>query len=138
MAEIRLERRAVSGWVALMVLVLALAALATYWLWRSHPSAELVGFDVPPGYRDLVVAYEGRAWVPANVSQVALFPDRQMVEVGQAAGMKLYANSAYGMGGGGGGVPPPANLVTQPWGRIYVRVDEGRYLPLRWRTDGRR
>ncbi len=134
MTVIKVERRPVPAWLPIAVLVVLAAAVLGSWAWRSlHPDEE-IGFDVPARYRGLAVAYEGRVWVPAGVEQLTLFPDGQMTKVGVVDGMPIYANPIHGMGGGGGGVEAPASLRTQPWGRIYVRVGEGRYLPMKWRS----
>jgi hypothetical protein len=53
-----------------------------------------------------------------------------MVMVGQDARYTLWANTTAGVGGGG--AAPPAGLETGPYHRIWVRLDDGRYLPMRW------
>lgn len=135
MTTIKLERRPFPGWLPIAALALLAGALFCWWVWRSLHANEIIGLAVPDRYRDLAVAYDGRIWVPTKVDRLTLFPDHQMTKVGAVEGLALYANPEHGMGGGGGGVEPPPALKTQPWGRIYVQVGPGRYLPLRWRAS---
>lgn len=127
MATIKVERRALPGWMMAVVAALVIAVYLIFAFWaRPAPFAEL-------GLANVQIMYEGRAWIPADVSQAAQFPDAEMVAVGERDGRTLWANSARGLGGGGGGLQVPARLETGPYHRIYLRLDHGRYLPLVWR-----
>lgn len=135
MADIKVEKRAVPGWVPLAALLAVLAAALMAWgLWSNRP-AEQVGLYDPARQASLVVPYEGRSWIPADVDQAVRFSDDEMLQVATVNGVALYANPDEGAGGGGGDTAIPQGLETQPYGRIYLRMADGRYLPMVWRSE---
>lgn len=133
MAELKVERRPAPGWL----MALAAASLLTLLLfalwWR--PVTDRVGTYDPARDAGLAIAYQGQTWIPADVSRAARFPDDQMVLVGEQGGHKLWANEAQGIGGGGGGVNAPDRLKTGPYHRIYVKLGDGRYVPMVVRSE---
>lgn len=74
---------------------------------------------------------DGISWVAVAGLAPVPFPDEQMVNVGEANGFDLWANRVQGIGGGGGGGTPA--LVTGAWHRVYVKTDDGRYVPMAWK-----
>lgn len=138
MADIRVERRAVPGWVPIAALaILLIAALIAVGIWLNRPPERIGTYD-PRRHAGLVIPYEGQAWIPADVNQAVQFPDEAMIRVATVEGVDLYAHPGKGMGGGGGGTDVPPGLETGPYGRIYVKMEDGRYLPMVWRSEVQR
>lgn len=122
------QARGLPGWLVALTTALAAVGL-TYLGWqRLRPPAE----SHRPPEAEIVVRYEGRNWIPVDAALAAPLPAEQMVRVGMDGRLTLWANKAAGLGGGGG--PAPAGLQTGPYHRIYVRLDDGRYLPMMWMT----
>ena len=133
MAKIRVEKMDnAPAWLPWAALLILFAALLIGWGLFSSPSAQQVGLYEPSRQAGLVVPYEGRRWVPVDVSQAVRFSDREMEQVATVNGVTLYAHPTRGMGGGGGETVVPDGLATQPYGRIYLRMADGRYLPMVW------
>jgi hypothetical protein len=130
--HLEVERKAVPGWLPWAMLAFLAAGILVAWAVWSVRHAPPLGAGIPPAYQDLALAYQGHVWVPTKLEVPARFTDGDMVKVGRAGGHDLYANRAHGLGWGV--ARAPQGLETGPWGRVYVRLDDGRYLALRWRT----
>ena len=152
MADIKVERKSHMGWLwAALAALLAIALIAWFtWPWgtaeQERTIAEQPGMETPvagenQGVYDpdqqanMVVPYEGRQWIPADVNQAVRFQDEEMVLVGSVQGVNVYAHPQEGAGGGGGDAQIPGRLETQPYGRIYLRMGPDRYLPMVWESE---
>lgn len=114
-------------WLLLPLFLLLLVLFAVPW----RQVDELGWHDRGDGgaMTNAPVAYGGQVWVPAGPA--LLLPDRQMREVGEAAGGgRLYA--APVLPGGGGGL---ADARTGE--QRYVRVGQDQYQPVMLVNVGR-
>ena len=126
MTESKPRSRGLPGWLVALVLCTAALGLALLAWTRLNPASTVAG----PPEADIVVKYEGRNWVPVDPSLAAPRPADQMVRVGIDGRHTLWADRAEGIGGGGG--PATEGLRTGAYHRIYVQLEDGRYLPMRW------
>ncbi len=129
MTNTNARTRGLPGW--LVALAVTIGAIGAMWLAWDHfgPVQEASG---PPG-AEIVVRYEGHNWIPVDPALASYLPDDQMAMVGVDGHYTLWANRVAGLGGGGGG-GAPKGLETGAYHRIYVRLDDGRYLPMMWQS----
>lgn len=140
MADIKVEKRSSTpwGWIVLGALaVLALAWILFAAFTPDQPAGTIAerGVVTEEQTANMVVSYEGQEWIPASVDQTAQFNDEEMVVVGEQEGVLIYAHPETGLGGGGGDLDVPQGLETQPYGRIYLKMDDGSYLPMVLRSE---
>lgn len=129
MNQSNVQGRGFPGWVIALTMALAAVAIVYMGWQRLKPAPER---HLPPEAR-IVVRYEGHNWLPVDVALATRMPDDQMVMVGMNGRLTLWANKAVGLGGGGGGGGRlPAGLETGAYHRIYVKLDDGRFLPMMW------
>lgn len=117
-------------WLILLVILLLVVPLAWSLFPRGGPLSE-TGYD-PSSDRPLTVEYRERSWVPT--AEAIRLPDESMRVVGEAEGYTLFAWDGSDDGGGAGASQvdawePPAR------DRIYLKVGDDRYLPMRWRNS---
>lgn len=98
---------------AVVVVTLVMIAIAQFW-----PSSPTANAFIPERHSSMVFPFQGTEWVAAPVAQTLRTPDAGMALVETRNEVGLYAP----VGGGGGGAQG---------GQLFVRLDEGMYLPLR-------
>lgn len=142
MAELRVRRREAPprrlGMAMLPMGLLLAAGLATslaFEAGRQAPvdMAERAQAAAGPGWEALRLAYfktqwfevENHAWILADHAVVTHFDPLEMRLMASEDGNELYANQVRGLPG----------LAREPraFDRLYLKLAEGRYAPLRWR-----
>ena len=97
---------------AVVVVTLIMIAVAQFW-----PSQPVEDAFVPERHASLVFPFQGQEWVAVPVIRAVQAPDTTMARVDTENGVGLYTPA-----GGGGG--------TGRQSQLFVRLDEGMYLPL--------
>lgn len=120
------------GWPAWTFVLLGIALVAG--LFATWSRFDATRRDARRSEPTIVVRYEGHNWIPVDPGLRLELPEAHMVMLGLDGRRTLWANRVGGLGGGGGG-RPPAGLEVGAYHRIYVRLDDGRYLPMMWLSD---